>query len=93
MLPEGLLSIAIRADVWQPQNNERNRINQILTSACCTRQSGHIKRVAMSRPFYRDAKTAKCVVILLLLPFLRHTFYFHTISQEILQIHTELIHH
>ena len=24
MLPEGVLSITIRADFWQPQKNERN---------------------------------------------------------------------
>jgi len=49
MLPEGVLSIVIRADYWQPQKNERkSRIDQILASACCPRQNEHIdiKRVA-----------------------------------------------
>ena len=42
----------------------------------------------MSRPFYSDAKKAQKSVVLLLLLFLLvcHTFYFHAISQELLQI-------
>ena len=47
MLPEGVLSIAIRADFWQLQKNVSG-IDQMLTSACCPRQNEHIdiKRVA-----------------------------------------------
>jgi len=49
MLPEGVLSIAIGADFWQPQKYERKaEVINILTST-------------MSRPFYSDAKTAKNV--------------------------------
>ena len=42
----------------------------------------------MSRPFYSDAKTAKNVSYFF---FLFVTFYFHVISQELLQIQTGLI--
>ena len=36
------LSIAIMADFWQPEKNEKSGIDQILTPACCPRQYKHI---------------------------------------------------
>jgi len=48
MLPEEVLSIAIRAYFWQPQKTKEKQNWSMLTSACCARQSEHIdiKRVA-----------------------------------------------
>ena len=48
MLPKGVLSIAIWALFGNPKKRKKSRIDQILTSACCPRQSEHIdiKRVA-----------------------------------------------
>jgi len=95
MLPEGVLSIAIRADVWQLQKKrKKSGFDKILTPACCPRQNEYIdiKRVAYNHVAaisQRCQKGQKCVV-LLLLP-LRHTFYFHAISQKLLQIDILLI--
>jgi len=73
MLREGVLSIAIRADFWQPQKKRnKSRIDQILALACCPRQNEHrdIKRVAYNHVttiLQRCQKGQKCVVFLLLL--------------------------
>ena len=79
MLPAGVL-IAIRADFWQSLKNERKAesIEQVLTSACSTWQkvaSNHVTAI-----LERSQKSQNFVVLLLL----RHTFYFHAISQELL---------
>jgi len=43
MLPEGVLSIAIRADfLATPEKRKKSRIDQILASVCCPRQNEHI---------------------------------------------------
>ena len=88
MLPEGVLSIAIRADFWQPQKNERK-------AELIKYWHKDIKKVAYNHVaaiLQRCQKGQKCVVLLLLflllLLLLCHTFYFHAISQEILQILT-----
>ena len=88
------LSIAIMADFWQPEKNEKSGIDQILTPACCPRQYKHIaiKNVAYNHvtAISELCKKAKSVVLHLLL---LHTFYFHAISQEQLQIQTQIIPH
>ena len=83
MLPEGVLSIAIRADFWQPQKNERK-------AELIKYWHKDIKKVAYNHVaaiLQRCQKGQKCVVLLLLF-LLCHTFYFHAISQELLQIET-----
>jgi len=90
MLPEGLLSIGIRADFWQPlQKNERKAelIKYWHQRAILDRVNIDIKRVAYNHVtaiLQRCQKGQKCVVFFLLL---YHTFS-HAISQELLQIET-----
>jgi len=89
MLPEGVLSIAISRSIFgNPKKGMKRGIDQILTSAsaCCPRQYEHIdiKRVAYNHVtaiLQRCQNGQKCVVLLLL----RHTFYFHAISQELFE--------
>ena len=86
MLPEGVLSIAIRADFWQPQKNERKTefIKYWHQRAVLDRRID-IKRVAYNHvtAILQQCQTGqKCVVLLLH----RHTFYFCAISQELLQV-------
>jgi len=69
------------------KKRKKSGIDQIMMPACCPRQNEHINiknkmHTTMSRPFYSDEKKAKKSVVL------RRTFYFHTISEEILQIQT-----
>ena len=90
MLPEGVLSIAIRAHFWQSQKRNKSGIDRILTSMCCPRQYEHIdiKKVANNHAtdiLDRYQKGQNFVVLFL---FLGHTFYFHAVSQELLQIQT-----
>ena len=63
MLPEGVLSIGIRADFWQPQKNERKveLIKYWHQRAVFDRMNIYIYisktlHTTMSRPFYGDAK-------------------------------------
>ena len=98
MLPEGVLSIGIRADFWQPQKNERkaelfkywhqravlDRMNTHTHTYTHTHIYIYIKKVAYNHVtaiLQRYQKGPKSVVLLLC-----HTFYFHAISQELLQI-------
>jgi len=64
MLPEGVLSIGIRADFWQPQKNERKAelIKYWHQCAVLDRMNIYISKklhTTMSRPFYSDAKRPK----------------------------------
>jgi len=64
MLPEGVLSIGIRADFWQPQKNDRKAelIKYWHQRAVLDRMNIQISKelyTTMSRPFYSDAKKAK----------------------------------
>ena len=91
MLPEEVLSIAIRADFWQPQKKERNAklVKYWHQRAVLDRMNILISKklhTTMSRPFYSDAKKAKNVLFFFFFFFV--TFYFHAISQELLQIET-----
>ena len=66
MLLEGVLSIGIRADFWQPQKNERKAelIKYWHQRAVLDRMNIQISKelhTTMSRPFYSDAKKAKNV--------------------------------
>jgi len=68
----------------------KSRIDQILASVCCPRQNEHIdiKKVAynhVTTVLQRCQKAKKCVLLFLLLCY---TFYFYTISEELLQIET-----
>ena len=81
MLPEGVLSTAIRADFWQPQKNDRKvefikyRRQRVILDRVNIQISKQL-HTTMSRPFYSDAKKAKNVsfffffFLLLLIPFL-----------------------
>jgi len=67
MPPEGVLSISIRADFWQPQKNEGKAelIKYWHQRAVLDRMNIQILKqlhTTMSRPFYRDAKKAKNVL-------------------------------
>jgi len=66
MLPEGVLSIGIRADFWQPQKNERKAelIKYWHQRAVLDRVNIYTSKklhTTMSQPFYSDAKKAKNV--------------------------------
>ena len=64
MLPEEVLSIAIRADFWQPQKNDRKAelIKYWYQRAVLDRMDIQISNElhkTMSQPFYSDAKRPK----------------------------------
>jgi len=91
MLPEGVLSIGIRADFWQPQKKERKveLIKYWHQHAVLDRMNIYIyiyiKKVAYNHVaaiLQRCQKGPKSVVLLC------HTFHFQAISQELLQIET-----
>ena len=93
MLPEGDLSIGIRADFWQPHKNERKAklIKYWHQRAVLDRMNIYIyiyiKKVAYNHVtaiLQRCQEGPKSVLLLLLC----HTFYFHAISQELLEIET-----
>ena len=46
MLPAGVLTVAIRADFWQPKKNQESVMDQILASACCPGQRA-VKQACM----------------------------------------------
>ena len=95
MLPDGVLSIEIRADFWQPKKNDRKaelikywhhlavhdtmniRTQPVESKICDQPCHGHFRAMAKGQNFI-------VLLLLHLLP-LRHTFYFHSISHELLQ--------
>jgi len=96
MLLEGVLSIAIRADFWQHHAEKRKKsgIDQNIgrQRAVFDRMNIQISKqwhTTMSRPFYSDANKAKNVSVFFFFFFLLlfvTLFYFHAISQKVLQI-------
>jgi len=58
MLPEGVLSIAIRADFWQPQKNETQAE---LIKYCCPRQCEHIDNthITFNGPLSRTTRVGR----------------------------------
>ena len=92
MRPAGVLSIAIRADFWQPQKNERKAelINYWHQRAALDRMNTYIYQKGCTQPchgHFRAMPKGQNFVVLLLLLLLRYTFYFHAISQELSQIY------